>query len=60
MLELLHGTDAERLFAAQRLAQVVYADAEMTGVLQQNAHAASAEVRMAALQALEHIGTKDA
>jgi hypothetical protein len=59
LLELLHGTDAERLFAAQRLAQVVYADAEMTGVLQQNAHAANAEVRMAALQALEHIGKKD-
>src|SRR6266545_5772573 len=59
LLELLHGTDAERLFAAQRLAQVVYADAEMTGVLQQNAQAASAEVRLAAIQALEHIGKKD-
>jgi hypothetical protein len=56
LLDLLQGTDDERLFAAQRLSQVVYTDDVMVGLLQANAQAASAEVRSASKQALAQIG----
>lgn len=56
LLERLQGTDDERLFAAQRLTQVVYRDAVMIAALDQNARSGSAEVRRAAVQALEPIG----
>lgn len=53
LLEQLQGSDDERLFAAQRLAQVVYDDEEIRAALQQNAHGPNAEICTAAEQALE-------
>jgi len=55
LLELLHGSDEDRCFAAERLTQVVYGDAEMIKALQENTEAASVEVRTAARQALQQI-----
>jgi hypothetical protein len=55
LLAQLQGTDDERLFAAQRLTQVLYADAEVVGRLQANMQAANAEVRAASAQALAQI-----
>jgi hypothetical protein len=55
LLELLQGTDDEQLFAAQRLTQVLYTDAEVVGLLQTNTQAASAAVRAASAQALAQI-----
>ena len=52
LLDLLQSTADQRLFAAQRLAQVVYHDQQMRAALQQ-AHHASAEACVAAKQALE-------
>ena len=55
LLDLLQGTDDERLFAAQRLTQVLYADAAVIGVLHTNTQAARAETRAACAQALAQI-----
>lgn len=55
LIELLQGADDEQLFAAQRLTQVLYTDAEVVGLLQTNTQAASAAVRAASAQALAHI-----
>jgi hypothetical protein len=55
LLALLQGTDDERLFAAQRLTQVVYTDDVMVGILQANTQAANPEVRSASVQALAQI-----
>jgi hypothetical protein len=55
LLERLQGTDDEQLFAAERLTQVRYTDAEVVGLLQTNTQAASAAVRAASAQALEQI-----
>lgn len=55
LLALLHGSDDDRLFAAERLTQVVYRDAEMIAALQQNSQADNAEVRAATAQALQQI-----
>jgi hypothetical protein len=52
---LIQGTDDERLFAAQRLTQVLYTDAEVVGLLQTNTQAARAAVRAASALALAHI-----
>jgi hypothetical protein len=60
LLDLLGGTDGERLFAAQRLTQVVYKDQMMIDMLQVNAESASAEVRVASTQALAHIAQEHA
>jgi hypothetical protein len=56
LLDLLQGTDDDRLFAAQRLTQVVYTDDGIVGMLQANAQAASAEVCTASAQVLAQIG----
>lgn len=55
LLTLLQGSEDERRFAAERLTQVVYQDVEIINLLQQNTQAASAEVRGAAVQALQQI-----
>jgi hypothetical protein len=55
LLDLLQRTDNERLFAAQRLAQIVYRDQAMIEALQASAHSAGAEVRTAVAHALELI-----
>jgi len=55
-LDLLQGTDDERLFAAERLTQVVYTDDAIAGMLRANTQAARAEVRAASAQALALIG----
>lgn len=61
LLELLHGADDERLFAAQRLTQVHYGDATIVGALRANTQAASAETRAASARALAAVkkGTLD-
>ncbi len=46
---------ADETYAVERLTQVVYRDEEMLRVLQQNAQAASAEVRAATSKALQQI-----
>jgi hypothetical protein len=60
LLERLQGTDAEQLFAAERLTQVRYTDAEVVGLLQTNTQAASAAVRAASAQALAQIASTPA
>ncbi len=56
LLDLLQGTDDERLFAAERLTQVVYTDDAIADMLRANTQAARAEVRAASAQALALIG----
>jgi hypothetical protein len=55
LVDLLRSTDDERLFAAQRLTQVVYTDDVMVGLLQANTQVAHAEIRSASAQALAQI-----
>lgn len=52
LLECLHGATTDRLFAAQRLTQVVFHDAAIAEALTANAASEDAALREAAMQAL--------
>ena len=58
LLDLLHHTEDDQQFAAERLTQVIYADAEMVTALQRVACSTNPVVQRAACQALACIDQK--